>query len=264
MKKLIISFVILLILKPGLDAQQADNGFLLSGRVIYQEIAKMDIQLEGMDSQLAARLPKERKSEKILYFTENEAVFQNKKDEDPEVPVPMEEGGIMIKMSEPDNLTYMDLVKKELIEQKEFMSRVFLIESDLVPHKWKMTGQQRRILEYSCQEATSVSDGYEIHAWFTPQIEVSAGPGAYSGLPGLILAVEMDGGDRKLEALEVELMPLDKSLLERPSKGKKVSGEEYQAIVTEKLKEMGMEGDGTWNSDGGAQHTSTVVIQIEQ
>lgn len=245
-------------------AQGSSNGFLLSGEVVYQEIVKMDIKLEGIDSQLADQIPKERKTEKVLHFTEQEAVFENHQKEDPEENMPMEGSGLMIRINEPDNKIYMDLANKKVIEQREFLSRIFLIESELVPEKWKITGEQKKILDYSCQEAVAQVDGDDVHVWFTPQIAVDAGPGTFSGLPGLVLAAEFSGGDRKLEAIGLELKPLDKKLLSKPTKGKKVTSEEFQAMVAEKMKEMGVEGDGTWHEGGGASHTSTVVIRIEE
>ena len=246
------------------DAQQASNGFLLSGEVIYQEAVKMDIQLEGVDAQLAAQLPRERKTEKILHFTPQEAMFENHQADDPGDAIHMEGSGMMIKMYEPDDKIYIDLENKRVIEQKDFMSRMFLIESPLEPQKWRISGEQKTILDYACLEAVNDGEGKDIHAWFTPQIAVATGPGRYSGLPGLVLAVEMDGGDRKLEAISLELKPVDESVLKKPTRGKKVSPEEYQAIVDEKMKEMGTEGDGTWHGSGGSDNISTVVIKIEQ
>ena len=128
-------------------AQQANNGFLLSGEVVYQEIVKLDIQLEGVDEHIAAQIPKEQKSEKVLHFTEEEAMFETKLKDDPEENMHTEGEGIVMKMYQPDNKTYMDLKNKKLIEQKEFMSRVFLIESELEAEKWKMTGEQKKILD---------------------------------------------------------------------------------------------------------------------
>jgi GLPGLI family protein len=247
-----------------LSAQEAGNGFLLSGEVVYQEMVKMDIQLEGMDPQIAEQIPRERTSEKVLHFTEEEAMYENQEKEDPENAMPMEGAGIMIKMQQPDDKVYMDLKKKKVIEQKEFMSRVFLIESELEAKKWKMSGNQKEILDYACQEALTQVDGKEVRAWFTPEIAVSVGPGRYTGLPGLVLAVEMNDGDRKVEAIGIELKPLELSVLKKPSKGKKVTREEYLAMVDEKMKEMEAEGHGTWNGSGGSENTSTVVIRIQQ
>jgi len=247
-----------------LGAQGPSTGFLLSGEVVYKEMVKMDIQLEGIDPQIAEQIPRERTSEKILRFTEDEAMFENHHQEDPADAMPMEGSGIMIRMQQPDNKIYLDLKHQKVIEQKEFMTRVFLIESELEANKWKISGQQKMVLDYACQEAVTQLDGKDVHAWFTPEIGVSAGPGKFSGLPGLILAVEMLDGDRRLEATGIELKPLEKGALKKPAKGKKVTHDEYQAIVVEKMKEMEAEGDGTWHGSGGAENTSTVVIKIQQ
>ena len=97
----------------------------------------------------------------------------------------------------------------------------------------------------------------QVVVWFTPTIPVPAGPGEYVGLPGLVLAVESHDGDRKLEAISVELQPLDKALLKPPKKGKKVTPEEYEAMVAEKLEEMGAE----HGEQGG---NATFVIEIKR
>ncbi|MCP4313962.1 MAG: hypothetical protein GY790_22125, partial [Bacteroidetes bacterium] len=46
MKKAIF-FYTLLILCSTVSAQQTNNGFLLSGSVIYEQIVKLNIQLDG-------------------------------------------------------------------------------------------------------------------------------------------------------------------------------------------------------------------------
>ena len=83
MKKIIFAFGFMCTLGM-VNAQQANNGFLLSGSVVYEEIVKLDIQLEGVDEHVAAQIPKERKTEKVLHFTEEEAMFENHQKDDPE------------------------------------------------------------------------------------------------------------------------------------------------------------------------------------
>ena len=258
MKKSI--FVLMALLTAALSpAQDGSNGFLLSGSVIYEEIMKLDIQLEGDAAQFADALPKERKTEKILHFSEEAALYENHHAEDVEENMDMGHGAnVMIKMAEPDNKTYTDLEQGSQIEQKEFMSRLFLVESELPRGQWKLTGEQRMILEYPCQQAISDDEGKEVIAWFTPGISVAAGPAGYGNLPGLVLEVIMNGGDHVIAAKSVELKELDKALLKKPSKGKKVTREEYQAIVDEKLKEMGV----AHGAEGGSTHT--VVVRIHQ
>jgi GLPGLI family protein len=239
------------------NAQKPDNGFLLSGSVIYQQIAKLNIKLDGDGAAFADALPKEQKSEKILHFSEKESLYENYDTGETDDPMPTEQGGVMIKMSQPDNRTFSDLVNHKVIEQKEFMSRLFLVESEMPSEKWKLTGNQKRILEYPCQEAVREEDSMQVVVWFTPTIPVPAGPGEYVGLPGLVLAVESHDGDRTLEAVSVDLKPLDKAVLKPPTKGKKVTVEAYEAMVAEKLEEMGVE----HGAQGG---NATWVIEIKQ
>ena len=265
----------------GLKAQE-EAPEQVSGTVIYEQVMKLDIQLEGDASQFAHALPKERKTQKILRYTSSAALFENHAAEDPE-EMAAAGGEVMIKMQEPDHKLFFDLEEGRTIEQKDFMSRVFLIEKESGTRKWKMTGQQKKILGYTCFEATSLEgedpalstkeedpatgtkeddpatgDRTMIHAWFAPGIGISAGPGDYAGLPGLVLEVVRDQGDFRITALSVERGEVDSKLMKKPTKGKKVTQEEYQAIVDEKLKEMGVEGGA-----GGGGTTANFVIKIE-
>jgi GLPGLI family protein len=253
------SILMILVMLTGslMFAQQGGTGILMSGAVIYEQIVKLDIQLEGEAAQFAHMLPKERKSEKILHFTEEASLYENHHSEDLEEPMDMDGGGtMMIKMAEPDNKVFTDLSKGLQIEQKEFMSRLFLIESALEKGAWKITGSQKRILEYPCQEAITEEDDKVVRVWFTPNIAIPAGPVGYGNLPGLVLGVDIDEGEHIILATSIELKPVDKALLKKPGKGKKVTQEEYQAIVEEKMKEMGAE------QEGGSGHA--VVVKIRQ
>ncbi len=78
--------------------------------------------------------------------------------------------------------------------------------------------------------------------------------GKYGGLPGLILSVELDEGKNIIVAKSVDLSPVSKDIIVRPEKGKKVSREEFDKIVAEKMKETG----GNAGSSGGA-----IMIRIK-
>ena len=253
------SIVILVSMFVGsiLIAQEGNNGFLLSGSVIYEQIVQMNIQLEGDAAQYADLMPKERKSEKILHFSEEAALFENYHFDDLEEDLDAhQEGSVMIKMAEPDNKTFTDLKEGEQIEQKEFMSRMFLIKSELKQGHWKLTGKQKMILDYPCQQAITSEEDREVVAWFAPAIAVAAGPGSFGNLPGLVLEVNIESNQHVIIATSLDLREVDKSILKKPTKGKVVTEEEYQAIVEDKMKEMGVEGEG------GSGHA--VVIKISQ
>ncbi len=73
-------------------------------------------------------------------------------------------------------------------------------------------------------------------AWFTPKIPISTGPDVFFGLPGLILAVEING-ETAFMATSVDLNPPAEGVISKPDKGKKVSLEEFNKIMAEKIKE---------------------------
>lgn len=154
---------------------------------------------------------------------------------------------MMIKMKAPDDKVYCDLKNKMLTEQRDFMSRKFLIESPFDKTKWKLTGNQKMILTYPCQEAVLQDTTKKVIVWFSSAIPLSSGPNGYANLPGMILAADIDDGKRKITATNVELKEIDKTILLKPKEGKKTSKEEFSKIVEQKKKEMEEENGGKGN-----------------
>ena len=133
---------------------------------------------------------------------------------------------------------YVDFGSGAMAETREFMGRTFLISGDRPEYSWRLGTEQREFLGYMVQQATAVHDGAEIEAWFTPQIPVQAGPGAYGGLPGLILVLSVDGGHLLYSATEVNLEGPGDVAIAPPTEGEMVTREEYEALVAEKLEEV--------------------------
>jgi GLPGLI family protein len=151
-----------------------------------------------------------------------------------------EGGGFMIKMDsgEDEHITYTDYAANEVIDQVNFMTRLFLVQSTPTSPKWKITGQQKKIKEYLVLEATSVIDSAVVRAWFCPTIPAKIGPRSLTGLPGAILEVYFEGDKVTYTAEEITLKPIQPSEIIKPKKGKKVTQKEFNEIVEEKTKEM--------------------------
>lgn len=213
-----------------------------SGTVTYEEKMKLEIKLEGESEQYSEMLPKERTEKKTLLFSPEASLYQNSGSTETEEIQEQEGGAVVMRIYNDDDKIFRDLVANTRTEQREFMSRTFLIQDDAGKSDWKLTGGQRTILGYACQEATREEDGRNIRAWFTSSIPVSTGPGNYGNLPGLILAVEVNDGQRAITAVSVETGAVDPSKLKKPKEGKKVTAQEFKKIVDEKMKEMGGEG----------------------
>lgn len=242
-------------------AAQNDGKKITSGTVKYEEKVKLDIHLDGDGAQFSNMLPKERKSNKILVFNPDAALYSNNKDAEEEEILSDEAGGAMVQihMEEPDNKLYTDLKTRKQIEQREFMTRMFLIEGEMETSPWKLTGEEREILGFTCQEAVMEKDSVKTVAWFTPSIPVSAGPGSYNNLPGLVLEVNVKDGNRIISATSIEENTGDIARLDKPKEGKKVTKEEFDKIVDEKMKEMGAE-----RGVSGHESTSHVIMRISR
>ena len=61
----------------------------------------------------------------------------------------------------------------------------------------------RTVCGYQCMAAGTTFRGRQYTVWFAPEIPISAGPWKFSGLPGLILAVEESSGIFSWEAVGI-------------------------------------------------------------
>lgn len=251
MKTMLLSLIGSLIFITG-----ATQTTVTSGKVIYDETIKMEIKLEGESAQFANMLPKERKTQKVLYFNSDASLYKlnDKKQEEETVSSEAEGAMVMVKLVQPDDKFYTDLKTSKTIEQRDFMSRIFLLENSVDASGWKITGNQKEILGFPCQEATQVKDSSTLAVWFTPSIPVPAGPDKYQGLPGLVLAVDIDNGRHTILASSVEEGLVGDDLITKPKGGKKVTPEQFENIREEKRKEM----EQQYGGGGG------IVIKIEQ
>ncbi|MES2627979.1 MAG: GLPGLI family protein [Bacteroidota bacterium] len=222
-----------------------------SGKVTYEEIITFKIDLEGEAAQFASMMPKEQKGTKVLHFNQDASIFMSpQKTEDEEISRTTENGShFKFKIGRADEKAYCDLKKNKKLEQKDFMSRKFLVESDIQTSNWKLTGKQKTILGYPCQEAVKEDSTKKTTVWFTPAIPVSVGPAGSEGLPGLVLAMEANNGEYVLNATSVEAGKEDVALLVKPSEGKKMSREAYTKMVEEKTEEMRKEYGGSGNGN---------------
>jgi GLPGLI family protein len=214
-----------------------------SGTVEYDDKMKFEIHMEGDAAALPPGLPDEHTSRKILYYSPEASLFMNTANDDDAEVAEETEGGkrVLVRMSEPEERTHISFKDNKSIDQREFMSRMFLIESPLDSLSWKLTGNRKEILGYPCLEATCMKDSVLTIAWFTPSIEVPAGPARFTGLPGLILELITNEGKRIITAASVKFGEVT-DLIVKPTKGKKMSRKEFNKMVDEKRAEMGEEG----------------------
>lgn len=166
---------------------------------------------------------------------------------------------------------YKNLKDKKMIEDTEQFSKRFRIVEDMELPQWEMTGETKQIGQYTAYKATMVKvdnsvdwgsifsrrgrrgnnqkkDSTKVEdkedkvrtlavtAWWTPEIPVSAGPASYWGLPGLIL--ELNAGRTTMLCTEIVINPEEEIAIKEPSKGEKVTRDEYNKIMKQKSEEL--------------------------
>ena len=214
------------------------------GKIYYAEEVKFQFELpEGMEH-MKDKFPSSQKSEKELLFNANSSLWRAAEMEAQEDAATFEDtneqGNIRIKMVTvgAESKLFKDLDKNKKTEKTDFMGKSFLINGDLKTFSWKLSGKSKTVAGYACQQAIFQDSTQNVEAWFTPQIPVSSGPAEFGALPGMILELNIDEGQTRIWATKVNLEKLDLSAIQAPKKGKKVSQEEFEAIVEAKTKEM--------------------------
>ena len=210
------------------------------GTVHYEITTRMEIELPPELAHMQDQIPSSRTEQRLLHFDGATSLMEAAPREE-EDDATFEGGGMrmMFRRASEANALYIDRDEGTSVNKRDFLGRTFLIDGEDEPISWRLTDEQGEFLGYPCMKATAtVRDTVEVEAWFTPQIPVSAGPETYGGLPGLILVVTVDDARQTLIAKEVTLGGLAEGTLEPPTEGRRVTSEEFQAIMEEKLEEM--------------------------
>jgi GLPGLI family protein len=251
MKK-IIYLAGLLLSSSGLFAQ------LHEGVITYER--KINMHRRIQDEQMKAMIPEFRTSKHLLLFSDSTSVYKAVPED--EMPEAGEGGGrIIIRGGGPgDNgELYKNFAEGKSIESRELGAKTYIIEDSIKPRNWKLTGETKEILGYTCRKAVStetmtIGGGIRINmngnnsssdttsrpqpkqvtveAWYAEGITAPVGPESYGMLPGVILELNVDNGAVIYSALEVKKEVAKKDIKE-PKKGKKITRKEYMDMQRE-------------------------------
>lgn len=234
----------------------------MEGKIEYDDVVELQIELPDDMKHLLAELPTENKTHMALLFNTDASIYTlSDKGAEPE-PERETRDGVDVDVQRvviggsASRSTYTDLKSGDAVRAEDMMGKKFLVRLDAKELPWKVLDEQRDILGYTCMKAQAEEDGQTITAWFTPQIPLAIGPDGYGGLAGAILALHIprEDGDIRIAATEVDLKPLKKDI-ERPTKGQKVSEEEYDQIIEKRMQAM--------REMHGGDGEGNVIIRVE-
>ncbi len=228
----------------------------LSGVATYQSQRSVDLKMnDGMDSamqkQIQEQLKKQFQKTYTLKFKGAESLYTE--DEAGIASPQPSSSGFSIVVSGNSDIQYNNIKEERYTNQTDLMGKSFLVKDSLKKRDWKLVKEIKNIGQYTCFKATyeeevenwsMTEDGEETKekkmktttVWYTLDIPVQHGPDRFWGLPGLVL--EVQDGKFSLMCTKVVLNPEETVIIEEPTKGKLVGGEEYRKISEEKSKEM--------------------------
>ncbi|HUR30553.1 MAG TPA: GLPGLI family protein [Saprospiraceae bacterium] len=215
-----------------------------SGKIIFEDKMDMHRNLPPEKEELKDMIPQFTISKWELTYAGDESLYQPSKEADI-AAANTNPGGYRPRFGRENRILYKNLAEDKMTDSRDFMQKQFLVIGFIPTQKWKIGKNQKSILGYNCLEASCRIDSATLlKAWFTPQIANSNGPSDYQGLPGMIMQVDINDGERTITATNVTMENVDASVIIAPSKGKVITYEEFEAMRKEKMKELKLQQGG--------------------
>jgi len=238
------------------------NAQQFAGIATYKSDSKLEIQLDDTDrasgvdnDEVQKALRKALQKDYELHFNQKESIWKEVESLGgaPEVA----SGGMRIAIKANNGVLYKNIQEQQSLEENDVFGKEFLVEGDLPKYEWKLHDEFKNIGRYKCQKATytrireskrftfdtekgnkeeTVMDTINYTAWYTPDIPISNGPDSYWGLPGLIM--EISDGRTNMICSKLTLNPKEGVTIEKPTKGKKITQNEFEEIRDKKMEEM--------------------------
>jgi len=275
-KVLLLSFLMVCISTAFSQSKQ--------GTINYEK--KINIWKRIQDPQRRANILEFRTTKHVLLFNDTISLYKTIKEE--EEMNPFEGGGegrggsgfgsgrSMGRMfGSNDGDLFKNFSSGMSIQATEQSGKDFLISDSIRKQPWKITGETKVILGYTCHKATFKQKGFgsgggnngfnggwgrnrdsqgnnpttpdttrripqevEVIAWFADKLLAPAGPESFGLLPGAILEINIDNGSMVYSATSIkEVAPVKE--LKEPKKGKAVTREEFRKIMMDLRQHFG-------------------------
>lgn len=242
------------------------------GTIVYER--KINMHKRITDEQMKAMIPEFTTTKHMLMFSDSTSMYKTMPED--EAPDPFEGGGggrrmIMRFGSSDGGELYKNFALSRSIIQTELGAKTYIIEDSIRQQKWKLTDETKKIGGYNCRKAitkqpmpaggrmrimttTTTGDGNsrtdsarsqnmpqlqeaEVVAWYAEDIVSPVGPENNGGLPGVILQLDINKGEMVYTAMDIKNTVNTKDI-KVPSKGKKVTRDEFNKLQQEMMSNM--------------------------
>lgn len=250
MRKIVLVVGIL----TGLAACQVVFGQSSSGLIEFEDRVNLHRRLPPDRQEMKAMLPEYRTTKFQLLFNQGESLYKPIIEDEEDQEFSSASGGMQMRFRTPNVETYLNAGSGTILIKQEFMGKDYLIVDSVKVSPWKFGTETKTIQGLECKQAyytdetpvningEAKTEKREITAWYTDKIRPFLGPDRFYTLPGTILALDINNGERVLVATKIDMRELKKSELKAPEKGERTTQVEYRKMVEEHVKKMGGSG----------------------
>lgn len=231
--------------------------FAQQGVITYENRVNMHRNIPADRQEMKAMVPEFRTTKMQLFFNGEESLYKPVIEDEAE-QFSSGGGGFRMSFRTPKTEIYTNSSSSIILSLQELTGKKYLITDTVKMSPWKMGTDTKDIMGYTCrmayftqtQEITAmrVENGtptpekrtitQEITAWYTDQIRPSLGPEQFNTLPGTVLAIDVNNGERVIVVRNIELRDLKKDELKAPDSGTKVTQAEFRKIQEEQMEKM--------------------------
>jgi GLPGLI family protein len=229
----------LMILVLAASAVLAQNEGVITYEVTINNHRLLSEDRRGMK----AMVPEFRVFKQQLFFNANESLYKRliEDDDEEDMHAGGGHGGGRFAFRMQGAINYFDQASSIMLSQMDLMGKKYLVADTLKPSPWKFGTETKVIQGYECMQAYYTTDDERkqtITAWFTSKLRPSLGPERFNTLPGAVLAIDINNGERVMVARKIELRELKKNELKAPTDGERISQAEFRKKGDEMRKQF--------------------------
>lgn len=213
-------------------------GQVPEGVIDYEVKMNMHRRLPPDQASMKDMIPEFSISKDQLFFNGKESLYKTI-EEDEDEPEPGG-GGMRMHLKRPNIQTYFNYDNSRKVMLQEFMGKDYLIEDSIRIAPWKFGMETKTILGYTCKQASfyNTERKTNVVAWYTDQLMPFRGPESFNSLPGTVLQVDINEGERIVTASKIEARPLKKNEMKIPSGGQRMTNDEFNKMQEAQMERM--------------------------
>lgn len=236
MKKIVLLLGVLVSLTAAhvVFAQTAE------GFIVYENKVNLHRTLPPERKHMKDMIPEHRTTKEQLAFNASQSLYKPIEEDVAEEDIDESEGNVRMRFRTPMNEYFVDQSAASKTILQEFMGKKYLIEDSLAVTPWKFGTDTKEIGGYVCKQASYYNQEREQHvvAWYSEKFRPFLGPENFNTLPGAILQIDINDGERVITAKTIEVRPLKKNELKMSSGGIKTTQAEFTKIRDEHIARM--------------------------